>query len=447
MSSDDYDDAGQYDENADHIGDVLLNDIIAWLDCYVVTMSEDDTLILALWALHTYLAAETYTTPRLLIDSPMPGSGKTTCLEHLHRLSWWAVQMATVSSPAMIPRMLEAGPRTLLIDEADRALRPDKDGVEDLLAVLNSGYKKGGTRPVLVPAQGGRWEAQEMSTFAPVAMAGNNPNLPDDTRSRCIRVLLLPDMHGVAEDSDWELIEDDAKALAKRIAEWADSVRKQMPSYRGDLPQAVRGRFKEKWRPLRRVAQAAGGKRTSDVDRLAEADVEQLKADVEDGMARERPAVILLRDLRAVWPEGKDFVPTTIIIERLIRHNPNVWSAASSYGKDLTAQRFARMMSQAYRVSPQRPHTQRPRGYVFAALEPIWHRMRIPPPGEPDKSAEPDKPDNRHLVDVSDLSGSAGLSGPSERACANCGSPISEIRAIAGFDTCAECRQPEAVGA
>jgi hypothetical protein len=67
--------------------------------------------------------------------------------------------------------------------------------------------KVGATRPVLVPGKEGQWEVAEMSTFATVAMAGNQPKLPDDTRSRTIRVLLMPDWSGRAEDSDWELID------------------------------------------------------------------------------------------------------------------------------------------------------------------------------------------------------------------------------------------------
>lgn len=52
-----------------------------------------------------------------------------------------------------------------------------------------------------------------MPTFAAVVIAGNNPNLPEDTRSRIIRVLLMPDIDGQIEESDWELIEQDADAL------------------------------------------------------------------------------------------------------------------------------------------------------------------------------------------------------------------------------------------
>jgi hypothetical protein len=44
-----------------------------------------------------------------------------------------------------------------LLDEVDRSLRPDEPGVADLIGILNSGYRRGATRPVLVPTKGGGW--------------------------------------------------------------------------------------------------------------------------------------------------------------------------------------------------------------------------------------------------------------------------------------------------
>ncbi len=52
-------------------------------------------------------------------------------------------------------------------------------------------------------------------------MPGNAPNLPDDTRSREIRVLLMPDLDGSIDDSDWEFIEHEATELHDQIAAFA----------------------------------------------------------------------------------------------------------------------------------------------------------------------------------------------------------------------------------
>ncbi|MGH3637104.1 MAG: hypothetical protein ACRDTV_03115, partial [Mycobacterium sp.] len=212
-------------EPGDRPDGAVLDDVAAWFGRFIAVTNPDDLCILALWAVHTHLVVELYTTPRLQIDSVVYSSGKTTVLDHLKRLCVSPVEAATLSSPALIPRMLESRMRTILLDEVDRSLRPDRPGVQDLFGILNSGYRRGATRPVLVPSKGGNWEANEMPTFAPVAMAGNSPNLPADTVSRSLRILLMPDIDGTVEDSDWEFIEPDAKELKDRIADWADGVR------------------------------------------------------------------------------------------------------------------------------------------------------------------------------------------------------------------------------
>ncbi len=264
---------------------VVLNRVRDWLARFICPMYPRDLDLLTLWIAHTHLVNETYTTPRLLIESPVPESGKTTVLEHLQWLCAHPLQMATVSSSAMLTRVLENGIRTLLIDEADRSLNPDKPGIDDLIAVLNSGYKKGATRPVLVPAKGGNWETAEMSTFAPVAMAGNQPRLADDTLSRTIRVLIMPDHDGTVEDSDWELIEEEVQVIAGDLAVWADSVRDQVRSgERPSLPEGVRARTKERWLPLKRVATAAGDRWPDVVDHLVELDLERMQLDRKKGL-------------------------------------------------------------------------------------------------------------------------------------------------------------------
>src|SRR3954453_5706149 len=79
-------------------GATVLDEVRAWLDRYICTVGENDLDLLALWAAHTHLVVEPYTSPRLVLDSPVPGSGKTTTLEHLERLCLTPIQMASLSS-------------------------------------------------------------------------------------------------------------------------------------------------------------------------------------------------------------------------------------------------------------------------------------------------------------------------------------------------------------
>nr|WP_277815364.1 DUF3631 domain-containing protein [Dietzia maris] len=118
-------------------------------------------------------------------------------------------------------------------------------------------------------------------------MAGNSPNLPDDTRQRCIRVLLFPDLDETVEESDWEMIEGDVSALADQLAAWADVIRETIRTTRPVLPEGIKGRNREKWGPLKRVATVAGAHWPAVVDRLALADLEQQQADRDEGLTVE----------------------------------------------------------------------------------------------------------------------------------------------------------------
>ncbi len=383
-------------------GAELLEEIRGWLATYISTMTEADLDLLTLWAAHTHLVRETYTTPRLQIDSPVPGSGKTTCLEHLQRLCLRSVQVASLSSPALLTRMLEKDQRTILIDEVDRSLRPDKEGVPDLLAVLNSGYKRGATRPVLVPAKGGQWEVREMPTFAAVAMAGNNPNLPDDTRSRIIRVLLLPDLDGRVKESDWELIERDALALQTQLQHWAEQIRDQVRNERPSLPAGIIGRFREKWSPLKRVAAAAGGRWPAAVDEMALHDLEESAMDREDGLVREVPAVVLLSHIYELWPANQTFLHTSDLIDMLTITHPSIWGTEGPFGKSLTAKRLGGMLTKGYKIHSQQLGHGTPRGYSRTAFTAAWRRMGILPKQSDESDAD----------DESNERGSSSTSGP-----------------------------------
>ncbi|SIS22216.1 DUF3631 domain-containing protein [Williamsia sterculiae] len=364
-------------------GAAVLNDVEAHFGRFIATTDDRDLSLVALWTVATHVAVETYTSPRLLIDSTTPGSGKTTLLDHIGRLACSPLHAASLSSPAVLVRALQGGIRTLLVDEVDRSLSPNKPGVEDMVAILNSGYRRGATRPVLVPVKGGGWEVKEMPTFSPVALAGNSPRLPDDTRSRAIRILLMPDRTGRVEDSDWELIEGETAELKARIVAWTDQVRDQILGMPVDLPHGCIGRAKEKWRPLKRVAVAAGSHWPAIVDELITRGMAETDAEHDAGLSNDPPGMVMLRDLHAVWPSREDFVPTEQLVSKLVMHNPEYWGLVSAYGKALTARRLGHLVSQASKVTSQRPGGVGPRGYTRAVLAPIWERLGIGHSQEP----------------------------------------------------------------
>jgi hypothetical protein len=357
-----------------------LDEIRSWLARFIRPLSDLDLDLLTLWTAHTHFADTFYTTPRLVIDSPLPESGKTTTLEHLERLCFAPLQMASLSSPAMLARLLDTGMRTLLIDEVEKNLRQDKPGVEELFAVLNTGYKRGGSRPVLVPTKGGGWETKAMPTFSPLAMAGISPNLPEDTMSRTVTVLLLPDDTGQIEDSDWEFIEPEAIMLAERIAAWAESVADHLAgNSQPELPEGCKGRAKEKWRPLKRVADAAGGRWPDTCTQLIQRDLDNREHDREEGLMTQRPAIALVRDILDVWPDGAAHWQTDDMRDALAFTFPDRWGPTDRYAKGLTSQRIGRFLGKTWGIRSSRPTSgeRRGRGYLYEEIQAVAVRAGV----------------------------------------------------------------------
>ena len=388
--------SGNSENENNHVGSVgsgarlsdLLDAIKIWYQRYIYVVDEIDLNKITLWTFHTWVCEETYTSPRLLITSPVPGSGKTTVLEHLAKLARRPVQMASVSSSALLVRLTAKEIRTLLLDEADRSLNPKRPGVEDLIAVLNSGYKVGSTRPVLVPGKNS-WEAEEMPTFAPVAIAGNSPLLPDDTLSRCITVRLLPATEGKIQASDWEYLDPVAAEFAKEIEETADMYREQIRHSRPNLPSGCINRLKERWNPLKRIADVAGEEWSSRADELIVRDVSLSIDQAENSELQVAPNVQLVRDLHLIYKDEAVFKSTNHLVLSLIKLNPEQWSSNSYYGRDLTAQRLGRILATGFGVHSHRIGDS-PRGYHSKVFQTIWLRLGISNnPTEPTEATEP----------------------------------------------------------
>jgi hypothetical protein len=423
-------------------GAAVLDKLEAWYRRFIRVTFDGDYHLLALWTVHTYLVEECYTTPRLQLDSLMPGAGKTTVLDHLKRLAHNPIQIASLSSPALLPRLLHSGMHTILLDEAHRTLRPENPGVGDLVAIINTGYRRGAARPVNVPVKNGGWEVASMPTFAPVALAGNGPNLENDTQSRMIRILLMPDLDGSVEDSDWEYLEDDAEALQNEIALWAASARETVKMSRVEVPAGCVGRSKEKWRPIKRVAAAAGGRWEDIANDLIQRGLEEEAAARESGLRKQPPGMVLLTDLRAVWPEDHDFMPTKELVALLVAHNPGYWGADSPYGKGLTETRLGTMVNQATNSTSTRIGGVGPRGYTRAALQVAWDRLRIGPTGSSSTSTNPVNPANpanpapgrdHPAPDAAGSTGSTGSTGSQEKQ-APSDAAFPAIQPPGGFD-------------
>jgi hypothetical protein len=129
-------------------GAELLGDIERFAGRFLAFPTVHHLVVLCLWVVHTWAVGAFYVTPRLVLDSPEPGSGKTRVLEILALLCHDAKLTLSTTTAALYRRIKSAGdkPPTILQDECDAVFgRTNNFQAEDLRGLFNAGYKTGAT--------------------------------------------------------------------------------------------------------------------------------------------------------------------------------------------------------------------------------------------------------------------------------------------------------------
>jgi len=334
--------------------------------------------MLALWYAHTHAAQHFYITPRLILDSPEPGSGKTRVLEVAQYLVK-RPEMTLNATAAAIFRLVSFGPITLLFDEVDAIFNPKNSGNnEDLRALLNAGYKRTATIPRCV-GDAKTMRVERFRVYAPVALAGLAGNMPDTITTRAITIHLrrrAPD-ETVEPFRERDVLRQ-ATPLRDQLAAWVDTIGDQLADAAPAMPHGVEDRPAEIWEPLLAVADAAGGHWPHTARAACTHFVAQ---------SRDRAASVgtrLLADLRALFTTaGTDRMRTPDILTALHRLDEAPWG--DLYGKPLDARRLARELAR-YGVTPGtfRDHTTTAKGYQTSGptgLADAWRRYLPALPG------------------------------------------------------------------
>ena len=173
-------------------GAQILDEIMRYHRRHIDFTSVHAAVVSVLWEAHTHAERETFDdTPRLILEAPVMGSGKTRLLEITEFFSR-NPKRHTIPTPAVIFRQVAAESRvTILIDETDTIFSKGKERGEadskQLRALLNVGYREGGT----VWRNAGDLKSmkpQEYQVYAPVAMAGITADMPVTLLDRSIIV-------------------------------------------------------------------------------------------------------------------------------------------------------------------------------------------------------------------------------------------------------------------
>ncbi|WP_275579470.1 DUF3631 domain-containing protein [Mycobacterium riyadhense] len=243
-------------------GAALLGDVERFAGRFLAFSTRHHLTVLCLWIAHTWAVGAFYVTPRLVLDSPEPGSGKTRVLEVLALLCRGAKLTLSTTTAARYRRIAAAGdhPPTVLQDEADaifgRATNPQ---AEDLRALFNAGYKRGATVD-RCDGDAKNMKVHEFPVFAPVALAGLAGKMPATITDRSVTMHMrrrAPDEH-LAEFRERDAAME-AAPLREQIEAWATANLDALSTARPKMPDGVRDRPAEVWEALLAVADVAGG--------------------------------------------------------------------------------------------------------------------------------------------------------------------------------------------
>lgn len=270
-------------------GQQVLEAIEQWIGSWIVfpDIMRGQGLVAALWALHTWYAANWPATAYMHITSDGPGCGKTTLMEVLALLCRNPRMRATLRPLAVVRDIEEnQGAVTYFFDQVESLMSTK---VTDEQSILLTGYRTGGQHGVTVGLK-----QVAFSTYCPKCFASIG-DVARDIRARSIIVRLG---FGVPL-RDWS---DNVMTRAGEASELLTLAGKVLPSYNlGNAPEWtapnwLTGREKEIWTPLYSVALAL---------KLDDATMKRLRIAIDDfGEFKARAEVRSYKDLIQV--ESKD---------------------------------------------------------------------------------------------------------------------------------------------
>ena len=201
-------------------------------------------------------------TPRLMLLSRERGSGKTTVLELLARLVPVCHGIDVEPTMAGVTYSLGREKAVVAIDESDILFGAGKRKA-DLRAVINAGYTRHGTVLRMRGSTGERVPVFGAMMLAGLDVVEQATGGVLDTllsRSVIIRMAAPPEGEEPADMSDpAQHAEQIAERGRKLLTVWSLVNRGKLAAAQPELPDGVRLRAAQIWRPLLAVAEVAGG--------------------------------------------------------------------------------------------------------------------------------------------------------------------------------------------
>jgi putative DNA primase/helicase len=339
----------------------LLEAITQFLRRYV-RMTDDQAYTVAAWSLQTWVCNKFTVTPYLAVMSPVKRSGKTTLLNCLANVTCEGDVLFDPTSAALY-RMIEMsgeknGGPTLLWDELDFT-RPSRP----IIAILNSGYKKGGFVPRVVTKNKVQF-VEKFYTYCPKAFGSIGQVLPPTQLDRTIQVHLDRAMKNeTVTEYDEEEVSKFVADLRWALIPWSDSW--ERPAVKPLRPDSLNARQKELWLPLLEIAATAGGQWTRHLMGAAE------RLSAESDCVESDETINLLEDLRAAIGTSERVFSRTLLYDLQGLDEPAYSGEATN-----SMRMLALFLSSNFRIHPKeiRIGQRTGRGYYTADFKEAFRR-------------------------------------------------------------------------
>jgi hypothetical protein len=301
---------GQGNHSDQLSGSQILDDLTSQVLRHIV-LEKHEARTIALWIVHTHAFDLFPISPRLKIQSPEPGCGKTTLLDVLHYTVRNPMLTAHVT-PAAVFRQIAADSPTLLVDEADTTLTS-----RDLVTILNAGHRRNDAFVVRADGQYSVWAPAAFATIEGVPNQLDVRSVPIGLRRRRPEEIIKPFEH----DRTKRL-----RRLRRLTRRWVAANVSRLRAARPQLPNGLHNRAADNWRSLLAIADVAGGEWPKQARRAAET----LSVFAEPPQSK---GVMLLSDIRDIFAaRAVDRMFSSDLAKALVTLEGRPWGERNGHG-------------------------------------------------------------------------------------------------------------------
>jgi len=313
-------------------GAALLDELRQYFNRYAVTPKHADVL-LALWALHTWVFDSFDITPYLVITSPTRRCGKSLVLTILQYVCCRAKKNDSMSRAA-IYRSVEVERPTLVLDETSWVVDPK----DERQGILCGGFERNGFVEIC-EGEGANITVRRYSTYCPKAF-GIIGKLTATLMDRSIEIAM---QRKTKLDKVERLGRRDNAgyaSLRQQCLRWANDSHETLAAIKPKAPDGLNDRALDIWEPLLAIAERVGGH----WPKLAAEAAIALSG--EDGSAVEEISVELLGHIKVEF--GKIEFPavtTKALIDSLCSDKERPWATWNKNEKPITDRQLGNLLA------------------------------------------------------------------------------------------------------